>query len=496
MNGVRAAIDLPRPMETNSMAEAPGAQSGSTGLAASAESTGAAGAGLAYAGWEEMVFGRARYPVRCGFGLEIGAGRVHPEIKYHPRPGTEQTFDTLRAEYERMGRDALDRAIKVGLPALVIELEHVFQLTANTQWGREVTHLTKWLLKEYHDRYGLQGALRATIADVRKAEHGMRGTAEYQLLLDGFAAAAGAGADVLAIESTGGKEVFNHALTRQDLEGAIFAVGVLGARDMRLLWPQIVEIAAANQVIPGGDTACAHANTAMFLGGGFADAEVSHVFAALVRAVAAARSWIAFDCGALGPSKDCGYEHAIVKAITGRPISMEGKTSACAHSDMMGNLAAAVCDLWSNEAVEYGELFGGTTPAVFTEILGYDVALMNAALARGQEHLLRDLLVASDEYRDPQAFILAPCQAFAIAAELVKGRTDYERAVRAARAAFELIQAAAHDGLPLSPAEQTALTRCGRSLDGLPDDEDALIARCVPRFERAVADFRPAGYGL
>jgi methanol--5-hydroxybenzimidazolylcobamide Co-methyltransferase len=47
--------------------------------------------------------------------------------------------------------------------------------------------------------------------------------------------------------------------------------------------------------------------------------------------------------------------------MTGVPVSTEGKTSACAHSDLAGNLIAAVCDLWSNEAVEYHDMFGATT---------------------------------------------------------------------------------------------------------------------------------------
>ena len=53
--------------------------------------------------------------------------------------------------------------------------------------------------------------------------------------------------------------------------------------------------------------------------------------------------------------------------MTGVPISTEGKTSACAHSDLAGNLIASVCDLWSNEAVEYHDMFGATTTSVFAE---------------------------------------------------------------------------------------------------------------------------------
>jgi methanol--5-hydroxybenzimidazolylcobamide Co-methyltransferase len=43
-----------------------------------------------------------------------------------------------------------------------------------------------------------------------------------------------------------------------------------------------------------------------------------------VRAVTAVRSLLAYECAAVGPGKDCGYENLILKAITGFPMAMEG----------------------------------------------------------------------------------------------------------------------------------------------------------------------------
>jgi len=69
---------------------------------------------------------------------------------------------------------------------------------------------------------------------------------------------------------------------------------------------------------------------------------IPRVFAAVVRAVTAVRSLVAYECGAVGPGKDCGYENPILKAITGCPMSMEGKTAACAHlSPMVQTLASS-----------------------------------------------------------------------------------------------------------------------------------------------------------
>ncbi len=450
-----------------------------------------------YSRWQDMVFGRSLHPVKAGFDVEIGAGAVIPELKYAPRPGREKDLNTLVEEYQRITRDALDRIVGIGAPAIVMELEHVFQLTDQVEWGREIAHLTKWLLKEYYDRYGLKGALRATIADIRKPENGLWDSPEYKKILNGMKASAEAGADILSIESIGGKEVFNYAVTRQDIRVVVFAVGVLGSLDMAHLWSDIVSIAKVYGVLPGGDTDCAHSNTAMFMAGGLMETQLPHTFAALVRPAGAVRSLVAFEAGATGPDKDCGYEGVILKAITGKPISMEGKTSACAHSDLMGNLSAAVCDLWSNEAVEYGEMFGGTTPQVFAEMLAYDCAQMNASLQMGCADTMRDVLITSDRNRDPQALVLSPDVAMDIAGVIVKEKGYYNRTVRAMQRAAEIIASSDRSGeLPLSENEREALESCRKALDELPDDEERFIQECVQIYSQSVPEFRAKNYGI
>ncbi|MCD6509180.1 MAG: hypothetical protein J7L11_02155 [Thermoprotei archaeon] len=182
-------------------------------------------------------------------------------------------------------------------------------------------------------------------------------------MFETFEAVAKAGADVLSIESIEGKEVFNYSLVREDMKGIVLALRILATRDMKRLWKEIASIANRNHVILGGDIACGFANTAMRLAGGRVRRLIPHVTAATVRAMSVPRSLIAYECGAVGPGKDCGYENVIVKAITGYPMSMEGKTSAVAHSSLLGNVIAATCDLWSNEQVENIRLFGGERPA-------------------------------------------------------------------------------------------------------------------------------------
>ncbi|MFQ5762786.1 MAG: methyltransferase MtaB domain-containing protein, partial [Candidatus Bathyarchaeia archaeon] len=370
--------------------------------------------------WENLMFGVSKYPLKYGLNLEVGNGEIVPEIKYFPKREGEQNAETLKKEYHEITDNILKRAIDLGLPSIQLETEHSFVITKNPLLGGEITSIQKSIMEKYADEYGLKCALRVTVADVRELKDDMRDGEETANMFESFENAAENGADVLSVESIGGKEVFNYSVIRQDVEGVLFSVGVLGSLDMEFLWREIVQIAEKHKAIAGGDTDCAHSNTAMVMAGGrLPPLYISHVFAAVVRAVGAARSLVAYERGATGPGKDCGYENAIIKAITGLPMSMEGKSSASAHSSLVGNVTAAACDLWSNEQVENVRLYGGWAPQVFTEILGYDTNLMNTALRSGFGAQLRDLLVAANPL-DPQVLVLSPEGAWRIGRAIVE----------------------------------------------------------------------------
>ena len=125
-------------------------------------------------------------------------------------------------------------------------------------------------------------------------------------MIECFNIAAENGADVLSIETVGGKEVADYCVVRQDIKGWLFAIGCLGSLDMEWVWPQIVDIAKKNKVIAGGDTNCAGANTSMFMAGGYLDKDIPRTFSAVTRRIASARTLVAIECGATGPDKDCG----------------------------------------------------------------------------------------------------------------------------------------------------------------------------------------------
>ena len=444
----------------------------------------------------ELRYGVAPKPVRCGSGVEIGAGQVLPEVNF-TLPALEvctANWSRVVAHYEEIARNVVARAVALQAPGLVLEFELLPAMTETPEWGAEITALLKRHLTAAHEKHGLRGALRATPTDIRDQVKPpvLRSGAPWEKLRRSFELCAAAGGDILSIESVGGKELHDHGLMFGDLRAIVCALGVLAPRDMAWLWDRIVEIAGEHpDAVAGGDTACGFANTAMQLAH---QKMLPEVLAAVVRAMSAVRSLVAFERGAVGPSKDCAYEGPVIKAITGCPISMEGKSATCAHFSPVGNIAAAMCDLWSNESVQNVRLLAGNAPEAYAELLAYDCRLMNVASARGQALTMRDWLTESDEMLSPQAAVLAPAATLRIAQAIVEETDPYRRVLAAGRAAASLLREGQQSGLlALSPRERQWLDRIETELNGMPEQEDALLGS-LPDDQRALFDLR--SYGL
>jgi methanol--5-hydroxybenzimidazolylcobamide Co-methyltransferase len=379
---------------------------------------------------------------------------------------------------------------------VVIEFETLPPMTEFPDWGMAVTEVLLEGMRREHERTGLKSVLRMTPNDNREFERPplMRRGRYWEAMLELFDRSAAAGAELLSIESVGGKELHDEALMNGDLAGSLFALCILGERDMRFLWTHLKEIADRHRVVCAGDTACGFGNTAMVLA---EQRMIPRVFAAVVRAVTAVRSLVAYECGAVGPGKDCAYENPILKAITGYPMAMEGKTAACAHCSPMGNLAAACCDTWSNESVQNIKLLGGMAPTVYMEQLIYDTRLMNCARAEGPQatRKLQSWLVTSDIGTDPQAYVLAPESAVRLAKAIVGSDSHYHAGIAVAREACELLATAHAAGKVRIPANEVGwLDTMRETLDELPEAEDAFIEQ-----QLALADparFLPEEYGL
>ncbi|MCC5839687.1 MAG: hypothetical protein JJT96_06135 [Opitutales bacterium] len=446
----------------------------------------------------QLIFGQAPHPVRTRAGLEIGGGLVYPEINFTLPSLTIDAggLPGICRNYEQIIQGTLRRAAELEVPGVVVEFETLPPMTEHPDWGMAIVDILLNGMAEEADRSGLKSVLRMTPNDNREFERPplMRRGRYWEAMLELFERSSAAGAELLSIESVGGKELHDDALLNGDLPASIFSLCILGARDMEFLWNHIHGITSRHGAICAGDTACGFGNTAMVLA---EQKMIPRVFAAVVRAVTAVRSLVAYECGAVGPGKDCGYENPILKAITGFPMAMEGKTAACAHFSPMGNLAAACCDTWSNESVQNIKLLAGMAPTCYMEQLAYDCRLMNQARSEGSTaaETLQRWLVNSDAALDPQAYIISPHSSIELARVIVAEDSPYKAGVAVARKAIDILESAHHGGkLRIAPNEVVWFDRLRDELDDLPGDEGDFISQRL-----SLADstkFLPAEYGL
>jgi methanol--5-hydroxybenzimidazolylcobamide Co-methyltransferase len=450
---------------------------------------------LAIPDQRQLMFGRTPEPLTCGFGLKLGNGQVYPELNFTlpTMPLVETNWAAVVAQYEEIGTIIERAAGRLKPPGLMVEFELLPPMTEHPSWGAELTSLLLRHLSQLHKDTGIPCALRVTPTDIRDVTKPpeLRSGKPLELLLQSFEQCAVAGAHVLSIESVGGKEVHDEALLYGDIEGVIFALGVLASRDMEFLWEKIVAICSKHNVVPGGDSACGFANTAMQLAG---QGMLPEVLASVVRAASCVRSLVAYECGAFGPSKDCAYEGPVIKAITGAPIAMEGKSASCAHFSPVGNVAAAMCDLWSNESVQNVRLLSGPAPEAYFELLVYDCRLFNQALETKTENMYQNLLVSSDIHLSPQAFVLSPESTMRIATAVVRESGHYAQTLAAAKEAASLLsEGVRHKELQLNSRETEWLERITRELDALPSDEQDMIITMQERYGHL---FAANSYGL
>jgi methanol--5-hydroxybenzimidazolylcobamide Co-methyltransferase len=450
---------------------------------------------LAIPDQQQLMFGRTPKPLTCGFGLTLGNGQVYPELNFTlpTMPLEESNWAAVVAQYEEIGTIIERAAARLKPAGLMAEFELLPPMTEHPSWGEELTAVLLRHLEHLHQETGIACALRVTPTDIRDVTKppALRSGKPLELLLQSFEQCAAAGAHVLSIESVGGKEVHDEALLYGDIEGVIFALGVLAPRDMEFLWDKIVATCSKHHVVPGGDSACGFANTAMQLAG---QGMLPEVLASVVRAASCVRSLVAYECGAYGPSKDCAYEGPVIKAITGAPIAMEGKSASCAHFSPVGNVAAAMCDLWSNESVQNVRLLSGPAPEAYLELLVYDCRLFNQALETKTETMYQNLLVSSDIHLSPQAFVLSPESTMRIATAVVGESGHYAQTLAAAREATSLLsEGVRRKELQLNSRETEWLERMTRELDALPSKEQEMIATMQDRYGHL---FAASSYGL
>ncbi len=173
---------------------------------------------------------------------------------------------------------------------------------------------------------------------------------------------------------------------------------------------------------------------------------------------------------------------------------MEGKSAACAHLSSVGNIAACVADMWSNESVQNVRLLSDMAPTVSMEQLVYDCRLFNAASADGEAARMQKWLANSDSRLSPQAYVLRPDVVLRLSEKIAEHADPYQRTIAGARAAIEEIGSAyrRHE-LNIWPREEKWIGLIQDQLDEIPDTEEEMIDSILPELK---GSFLPAEYGL
>ncbi len=437
---------------------------------------------------EDLLFGFAPHPVKTPRGLIIGGGHVYPELNFTlpPMKISHETLPEIKRYYTEIITESLEHAMHIYSKGIIFEFETLLEMTSTPDIGVELVKTMNDICEKYYQKYKIASEIRLTPNDLREFERPPKQRTSYllQTMLELFEKGALAGGNLLSIESTGGKEISDDALMMCDIRQFIFSQAVLGVRDMQMLWRKITDIARKTNTIAGGDTACGFGNTAMVL----AERKyIPKVFAAIARVATVVRTLIATEEGAIGPSKDCAYENPFLKAIAGIPISMEGKTSACAHFSPLGNIAAACADLWSNESVQHIKLLSGMAPVVYLEQLEYDTRLMNEAIKGGKTEMLQlqKLLVNSDIYYDPQAFVLAPENVIKIAKEIISGKNYVDATKKGCLKAIALIEEAIKTKQLMHDVKEDEWVILLKSeIESIPDNESDFVEMMLPSLDK------------
>lgn len=269
---------------------------------------------------DELTYGIAPKPFTTPNGIVIGGGEVYPELNFTlpPMKVNDDTIGKANKIYKDMIDGALKRAADLKQDKVVVEFETVPDFTLNPRYGLETTKLLLDAEREAEAKYGIKCALRFTPNDTREMSRPprMRDGKYYDDMMYFFEEAAKLGPDWISIESTGGKELNDEGLVNADIRRVIFALGVCSCTDMEFLWGKISDICDGTKMAMGGDSSCGFANTAMVLAEkGF----IPRTFAAVVRAATVPRALVAYEMGAVAPSKDCEYVGPYIKAITELP---------------------------------------------------------------------------------------------------------------------------------------------------------------------------------
>ena len=153
----------------------------------------------AYSSPDQLLFGHAKELREYGLGLVIGDGKVVPEINYWPKREADLNPEMLIEQYRSITQAVLERAVDLGIKHLQLETELSHVPTLKPELAGEITSEQKAMMERYHGKYGINLALRVTVADVRFGFREISYDGSLSKMLEAFDKAASSGADVLSI---------------------------------------------------------------------------------------------------------------------------------------------------------------------------------------------------------------------------------------------------------------------------------------------------------
>src|SRR5690554_3777575 len=125
---------------------------------------------LAITNPEDLIFGKALYPVTTRRGLVIGGGLVYPELNFTlpPIAINDTNLENIRGQYRGIVTDALERGRQLDSNGIVFEFETLIEMTKKPAIGVELVKIMNEVCEEYYHKYGFKSEIRLTPNDLRE----------------------------------------------------------------------------------------------------------------------------------------------------------------------------------------------------------------------------------------------------------------------------------------------------------------------------------------
>ena len=120
----------------------------------------------------DLIFGTAPNPVITRRGLNIGGGKVYPELNFTLPAIKIDPLDIspVLDHYKEIVKGALERAIDLHSDGVILEFETLIEMTQHPEIGIELVSQMNSICEDFYVREGLKSEIRLTPNDLREFE--------------------------------------------------------------------------------------------------------------------------------------------------------------------------------------------------------------------------------------------------------------------------------------------------------------------------------------